>query len=540
MWVENAPNVPTEQIAMVSVAITDAKGRVLVVRRSKREKTRPGEWECPGGHREQGESVEQAGKREVKEELGLNVRIDNSRREYFTLRDGRYGVLVKAECVSDPEAIRLVGHDKYVWMDPEDTDYLEPTPLDFAESVRALFDVGEKKMVASRKKDKAPAFLQLPNRRQARVVRQPRIAHADPEQTAKEVQAMYSVIGIPAWEAMFVYQNSSGPAHGNPDWSQNEQEDSVPTTLQAVTGVLPQSFGNNEYQEPLYHTILEALQDRCLHEQCECSCPSAHEAFLRLENPREMGTFLDVIKGAGLIAAPLKGRAMIYVTRPRVAYIVKEGKEFTVKGKNGRSFGTYPTREEAQKRLDQVEMFKHMDKSKKKKSRKKRKANGIDLTVKADPSKARAQNPVVNTSQSPVDKAIQQQTPPGTTVQQDPANPENKNIHLDPPPGTSPAELQRQLNQITQALAQAQGGTAVANLKARMRRAKTELEDRYCAKDWFRGVTFLPHQGRVALAIKTVPEGAVGEKLPPIFSGMAVFVMRMKRPHSDIRPLLRN
>ncbi len=40
---------------------------------------------------------------------------------------------------------------------------------------------------------------------------------------------------------------------------------------------------------------------------------------------------------------------------------VKEGWR-VVSEKNGRSFGAYPTREQAEKRLRQIEMFKHMKK----------------------------------------------------------------------------------------------------------------------------------------------------------------------------------
>lgn len=42
---------------------------------------------------------------------------------------------------------------------------------------------------------------------------------------------------------------------------------------------------------------------------------------------------------------------------------VKEG--YKVVAESGRNMGTYPTREQAEKRLRQIEMFKHMKKGKK-------------------------------------------------------------------------------------------------------------------------------------------------------------------------------
>jgi len=40
--------------------------------------------------------------------------------------------------------------------------------------------------------------------------------------------------------------------------------------------------------------------------------------------------------------------------------IVKEGDKWVVRAESGRAMGSYATRAEAEKRLKQVEMFKHM------------------------------------------------------------------------------------------------------------------------------------------------------------------------------------
>jgi len=47
--------------------------------------------------------------------------------------------------------------------------------------------------------------------------------------------------------------------------------------------------------------------------------------------------------------------------------IVKTSKGWEVRSLSGKSLGTYKTKEEAQKRLMQVEMFKHIKTEKKKK-----------------------------------------------------------------------------------------------------------------------------------------------------------------------------
>ena len=43
------------------------------------------------------------------------------------------------------------------------------------------------------------------------------------------------------------------------------------------------------------------------------------------------------------------------------AVIRKEGKKYCIYSKTGKKLGCYPTRKAAEKRLKEIEMFKHMD-----------------------------------------------------------------------------------------------------------------------------------------------------------------------------------
>jgi 8-oxo-dGTP diphosphatase len=61
-------------IAAVIQACSD--GRYLLLRRSASKDFGAGAWECPTGRVDQGEGFEQAAHREVREELGLEMRID--------------------------------------------------------------------------------------------------------------------------------------------------------------------------------------------------------------------------------------------------------------------------------------------------------------------------------------------------------------------------------------------------------------------------------------------------------------------------------
>jgi len=72
-WTGSPLDRPPDRIApSVSAVILNAEGQLLLHRRSDN-----GHWALPGGRIEIGESVEQAIVREVREETGLHVRVEN-------------------------------------------------------------------------------------------------------------------------------------------------------------------------------------------------------------------------------------------------------------------------------------------------------------------------------------------------------------------------------------------------------------------------------------------------------------------------------
>ncbi len=64
---------PLKTVLVVAVALVDAEGRVLIAQRPE-GKQLAGLWEFPGGKVEPGERPEAALVRELKEELGIDVR----------------------------------------------------------------------------------------------------------------------------------------------------------------------------------------------------------------------------------------------------------------------------------------------------------------------------------------------------------------------------------------------------------------------------------------------------------------------------------
>ncbi len=60
------------------MAVFDCEDRLLITRRNKRMKHFPGAWVLPGGHVELKEELESAGLRELFEETGLEIAVENS------------------------------------------------------------------------------------------------------------------------------------------------------------------------------------------------------------------------------------------------------------------------------------------------------------------------------------------------------------------------------------------------------------------------------------------------------------------------------
>ena len=128
---------PDEEIEIVTVVPTNTKGQVLLVRRTKDDDSRPGEWECPGGHRDPGESLLETAKRELSEEIGVDILLQPGR-EYFTLREGGFGVMLKGLVLDEKIDLEPEEHDRYVWVNPRDIHKFHPVPPDFHEEVTAL------------------------------------------------------------------------------------------------------------------------------------------------------------------------------------------------------------------------------------------------------------------------------------------------------------------------------------------------------------------------------------------------------------------
>jgi 8-oxo-dGTP diphosphatase len=104
----------------VRALITDSDGKILILKRSVDSKTNPGKWELPGGKVDQGEPFDKAMVREVFEETGLKISMDNvvgaSQQSLPLIRAVH---IIMAGKIVDGELNLSSEHEGYAW------EYLE-------------------------------------------------------------------------------------------------------------------------------------------------------------------------------------------------------------------------------------------------------------------------------------------------------------------------------------------------------------------------------------------------------------------------------
>ena len=122
----------SEQITfmhLVTAAIIERDGCVLLARRSPKSKL-AGQWEFPGGKVEEGESLEECLKRELREELGIEAGIG----KHFMANDYQYAHgsfrIESFEVEWIRGGITLIDHDKVEWVPIGDLEKYPLLPAD--------------------------------------------------------------------------------------------------------------------------------------------------------------------------------------------------------------------------------------------------------------------------------------------------------------------------------------------------------------------------------------------------------------------------
>lgn len=110
-------------VIAVGVAIINKDKKVLIAKR-KSDQPMPYKWEFPGGKLEENETLQECGKREIKEELSLDIKIN----KYLGFEDIHYKNkdfclhLYSAELIDEDQLFVLHEHTDAVWVDCNEFD----------------------------------------------------------------------------------------------------------------------------------------------------------------------------------------------------------------------------------------------------------------------------------------------------------------------------------------------------------------------------------------------------------------------------------
>jgi 8-oxo-dGTP diphosphatase len=116
-------------IDVVAAIITNDEGKILITQRNLK-KLQGGLWEFPGGKIEKDETREEAIIREIKEELTIDIKVD----EYLDEKIFNYPEkdinLIALKCSKINGDIKLTEHEDAKWVANEELDKFEFAPAD--------------------------------------------------------------------------------------------------------------------------------------------------------------------------------------------------------------------------------------------------------------------------------------------------------------------------------------------------------------------------------------------------------------------------
>ena len=118
-------------IVVVLKAIILFKGKVLIIQRSDNDDIGANTWECVGGKLNFGEGLEEALKREVKEESNLDIDINEILyATTFNTSEQRQAVILAYLCAAHSDNVVLSSeHKDFMWADKKQMINLLGKPI---------------------------------------------------------------------------------------------------------------------------------------------------------------------------------------------------------------------------------------------------------------------------------------------------------------------------------------------------------------------------------------------------------------------------
>lgn len=109
-------------INVAALVMWNEKKQILL---AQRPTSKGGEWEFPGGKQEESESLEQALKREIKEELCIEVSIDQELGVELVDFQNKTYVIHFFQSYYEGQDIQTTEHQSFRWFDINDLQYVK-------------------------------------------------------------------------------------------------------------------------------------------------------------------------------------------------------------------------------------------------------------------------------------------------------------------------------------------------------------------------------------------------------------------------------
>jgi len=116
---------------LVTCAIIEKDGKFLITQRPEDGRHNGGRWEFPGGKLDWGENPRESLKREIQEEIGIDVSV----KEIFEISSNVYGgekhvVLLAFHCLYEEGKIEKKDIQDYRWITPDEMKDYDITEAD--------------------------------------------------------------------------------------------------------------------------------------------------------------------------------------------------------------------------------------------------------------------------------------------------------------------------------------------------------------------------------------------------------------------------
>jgi 8-oxo-dGTP diphosphatase len=106
-------------LGVAGKAVIRKGGQILLIQRSSKSGFDPGRWEIPGGKIAYGEHLVDALRREISEEVGIEIKIGRPFKTWHFTKDPFWITGVTFLCDYVSGEVRLSSeHDAYAWINP--------------------------------------------------------------------------------------------------------------------------------------------------------------------------------------------------------------------------------------------------------------------------------------------------------------------------------------------------------------------------------------------------------------------------------------